>query len=90
MNLKTLFFIFYLSLLNCSSDGKHLKVVSDLPYDLYEISGIEKNDDSEIIWAVNDSGNKPLLYGIDQQGEIIKTLKINAENIYWEDLTMDD
>ena len=38
---------------------------------------------------VNDSGNKPLLFGIGGDGKISKTIKIDAKNRDWEDLTMD-
>ncbi len=61
----------------------------DLPFDLNEVSGIAIDKSNKVIWMVNDSGNKPLLFGIDGSGKISKTIKIEAKNKDWEDLTMD-
>ncbi|GAA4238692.1 hypothetical protein GCM10022291_30160 [Postechiella marina] len=38
---------------------------------------------------LNDSGNKPKLYGINKKGDIITKLNINAKNNDWEDLAAD-
>ncbi len=38
---------------------------------------------------VNDSGNKSVLYGLDGEGSIKRSIKINAKNRDWEDLTID-
>ena len=38
---------------------------------------------------VNDSGNKPVLFGLDTLGNIKKQLEINAKNKDWEDLASD-
>ena len=38
---------------------------------------------------LNDGGNKPELFGLNNNGDIVKTLKIKAKNNDWEDLTTD-
>lgn len=77
----------FLLITNCQT-GK-LKVLADLPHTLKEISGTETIKQSNLIWTLNDGGNKPKLYGLDTKGYIIKELKINAKNHDWEDLTSD-
>lgn len=61
----------------------------DIPMTLNEVSGIAFDAQENLFWMVNDSGNKPILYGVDKKGTIIKTLTIKAKNRDWEDLTMD-
>jgi hypothetical protein len=66
-----------------------LQKVYDLPYDLYESSGIIIFD--SLLWTFNDSRNDAILYGLDLiTGVIHKTLHLtNAENVDWEDITQD-
>ena len=57
---------------------------------LTEISGIEF-DKSGKFWAINDGGDSPNLYRVNDKGEINKTIRVtNAKNIDWEDMTQDD
>lgn len=81
--------IFLFALLTACNTG-NLKVIADLPVSLNEVSGITLDKTSDLIWMVNDSGNKPILYGVDTLGNIRKSFKIKAKNRDWEDLTMDD
>ncbi|APY11432.1 hypothetical protein BWZ22_09315 [Seonamhaeicola sp. S2-3] len=81
-------FLFLLALSTSCNTGK-LKFINDLPNDLKEVSGTEIIENSNVIWMLNDSGNKPLLYSLNTKGEIISELKINAKNHDWEDLTSD-
>lgn len=67
-----------------------MKVLTDLPKKLKEVSGNELDINQEFIWMLNDSGNKPHLYGVSFEGKIIKKLKIDAKNRDWEDITKDD
>jgi len=61
-----------------------------LPSQLDEISGLEIINDS-LFLAINDSGNKPLLFILNSDAKIVKTVKINgAENNDWEDLAVDE
>ena len=78
-----------LLLLTASCDTGQLKTLVDLPVGLSEVSGIAVDTTNQVIWMINDSGNKPLLFGIDGSGKIAKTIKIEAKNRDWEDLTMD-
>jgi hypothetical protein len=72
-----------------SCDTGKLKVIADLPIDLNEASGIEIDKNNSILWMINDSGNKPILYGLDRNGDILKEIRINAKNRDWEDLASD-
>lgn len=75
--------------LSCQNYGQ-LTLIADLPNDLKEVSGTEIVPKSEFIWMVNDSGNKPILFGLDAKGKIIKEIKIKAKNHDWEDLASDE
>lgn len=86
---KLSIFFFLFILLGCQNYGQ-LKVVTNLPKLLDEVSGIEKEANSDKIWMINDSGNKSELYKVTSEGKIEKTISINAKNYDWEDLTSDD
>ena len=66
-----------------------LKIIADLPKSLEEVSGIETTFNSDVIWMLNDGGNKSELFGVNKKGKIEKIVKINAKNHDWEDLTSD-
>ncbi|MDG1728990.1 MAG: SdiA-regulated domain-containing protein [Algibacter sp.] len=80
--------LFTFLLLSCNS-GK-LDIIADLPNSLKEASAIETVSDSDLLWTIEDSGNKNNIYGLDLKGNIIKDIDItNSSNIDWEDLTSD-
>ncbi len=83
-------FLFSILLLASGCDTGNLKTVIDLPIDLNEVSGLTVDQENNIFWMINDSGNKSVLYGLDDKGKIIRELKIKAKNRDWEDLTTDD
>jgi len=57
---------------------------------LKEISGIEF-DKFNRLWAINDGGDDPKLYRLDDKGKIAKEILVtNAKNIDWEDMTQND
>jgi len=85
---KYYFFFPLLLLCSCTNYGQ-LEVVADLPGSLRENSGIQLVKNSNLIWALNDSGNKNRIYGITTKGKIKKVITINAKNNDWEDLTSD-
>ncbi|MBO1254437.1 hypothetical protein J3L16_01915 [Alteromonas sp. 5E99-2] len=61
----------------------------NFPSKLKEISGIEV-DKKGHLWAINDGGDGPYLYRVNELGNIEKKIKINnAKNWDWEDLTQD-
>ena len=78
-----------LSLLIIACDTGNLTVVADLPRALSEASGIENVNNSEFLWMINDSGNNPILFGLENSGAIKKQIKIKAKNHDWEDLAAD-
>jgi len=67
-----------------------LKVEFSLPKKLKEVSGIALSQDKQTIWAIEDQGNKNVVYGLDRQGNVLKDVLVeNAENNDWEDITKD-
>jgi hypothetical protein len=55
---------------------------------LNEISGMAASGYADnLFWVLNDSGNPPELYLIDNTGQVIGTIRIeNASNVDWEDI----
>lgn len=77
-------------LLACQQDSSVLKTLYSLPKKLKEVSGITYFPETDILWALEDSGNANKIYGLNAQGEISKTITItNATNVDWEDITKD-
>ncbi|OBW40513.1 hypothetical protein AB670_03137 [Chryseobacterium sp. MOF25P] len=67
-----------------------LKTEFSLPKKLKEVSGIALSQDQKIIWAIEDAGNKNVVYGLNRQGELVNDVLVeNAENTDWEDITKD-
>jgi hypothetical protein len=88
MKIITLLLSIFL-LISCQNFGQ-LKILTNLPKDLDEASGIAISKDSKFIWIINDSGNKPKLYGISKKGKIKREISIDKKNKDWEDLTSDN
>jgi hypothetical protein len=84
---KNVVCILLITTLGC--DTGNLLVKADLPRSLKEVSGTEIASGSQLIWMLNDGGNKANLFGLNTKGKIEKKLKINAKNNDWEDLTSD-
>lgn len=86
--MKKILFILFIPILAC--DTGNLKVIADINSDLEESSAIEIVKNSDLLWTIEDSGNKNNIYGLDIKGNIIKDINIsNSSNIDWEDLTSD-
>lgn len=85
---KVLILFCFILCINC--DYGRLKVIADLPKTLYEVSGMEYNNDSDSFWMINDGGNANKMYEVSSKGKILEDLKIDAKNHDWEDLTKDD
>lgn len=82
-------YIIFTLLTSCKTTP--LITVTALPSILKEASAIEKVKNSDVLWTIEDAGNKNHLYGFNLEGELIKDIKINgAKNNDWEDLTSDD
>lgn len=61
-----------------------------LPKKLKEVSGIALSQDQKTIWAIEDAGNKNVVYGLNRQGVLVADVLVeNAENNDWEDITKD-
>lgn len=81
--------IYLLLFLSIACDTGNLEVLADLPATLKEVSGTETIKGSELIWMLNDGGNKSKIYGLNLAGKIIEEVDIAAKNNDWEDLTSD-
>ncbi|MBD3636558.1 MAG: hypothetical protein HUJ25_04385 [Crocinitomicaceae bacterium] len=67
--------------------GIRIKKLADLESELSESSGLEYYMNKYLI-THNDSGNKAIIYVINEHGKILKEIEIkDADNDDWEDLT---
>ncbi|WP_262151222.1 hypothetical protein [Chryseobacterium foetidum] len=90
-------YIFAILLLNCNpktpenSATQDLQPEFSLPKKLKEVSGMAISQDQKTIWAIEDAGNKNVVYGLDLKGNLITDVLVeNAENNDWEDITKDN
>lgn len=84
---KRLFIILLFT--NCSVNYGQLKKVAHLQSDLEEVSGVEMTNDGDKFYMMNDGGNHPRLYVVNEKGKIDKTIYVEGKNEDWEDLTKD-
>ncbi|KQT16050.1 hypothetical protein ASG31_13820 [Chryseobacterium sp. Leaf404] len=89
-------YIFAILLLSCNPktqenvQPQELKTEFSLPKKLKEVSGIALSQDQKTIWAIEDAGNKNVVYGLDLKGNLITDVLVeNADNNDWEDITKD-
>lgn len=74
-----------------TSENDSLKTEFSLPKKLKEVSGMAISQDQKTIWAIEDAGNKNVVYGLDLKGNLITDVLVeNADNNDWEDLTKDN
>jgi WD40 repeat protein len=67
-----------------------LKELYSLPKKLKEVSGITYFPKNNLIYTLEDSGNKNAIYALNSDGKLAKTITItNATNVDWEDITKD-
>lgn len=71
-----------------NAEEKFVKIVS-LPKEVKESSAIISLPQTGQYLTLNDAGNKPDLYQIDEKGDIIKTIALKVPNEDWEDMTRD-
>ncbi|MDU0355590.1 hypothetical protein RS130_18305 [Paraglaciecola aquimarina] len=81
------------SLTACSSVAQNtvnFSILSELPLpaELRETSALYCPEDGSA-YTVNDSGNKPIIYQLDDSGNLQSSLPINIKNKDWESLTGD-
>ena len=83
--------IFLLILLFLSCNTGKLDVIAEIDNEIDEASALEIVKGSNLLWTIEDAGNKNYLFGLDYKGHIKKKIKItNAKNTDWEDLTSDN
>ena len=80
-----------IALLACQQQSNSdLKTLYSLPKKLKEVSGITYFPETNLIYTLEDSGNKNAIYAINSEGKLDKTITItNATNVDWEDITKD-
>lgn len=67
-----------------------LKTEFSLPKKLKEVSGIALSQDQKTIWAIEDAGNKNVVYELNRKGELVTDVLVeNVKNNDWEDITKD-
>ncbi|TDD77484.1 NHL repeat-containing protein [Flavobacterium caseinilyticum] len=82
--------LFFFALFACQQGADSLVTLYSLPKKLKEVSGIAFLPESNLIWAIEDSGNQNAIHGIDSKGKIARTITIgNTRNRDWEDITKD-
>jgi hypothetical protein len=73
-----------------SPKTEDLKVEFSLPKKLKEVSGITVSKDKKTIWAIEDQGNKNVVYGLDLKGNLTTDVLVeDTENHDWEDIIAD-
>lgn len=79
------------ALLACQQQSNsELKELYSLPKKLKEVSGITYVPEKNVIYTLEDSGNRNAIYVINSEGKLDKTITIsNAVNVDWEDITKD-
>lgn len=89
--MKALSFFTLLSItLSCSQTQENFSIISSLPKKIKEASACEISKVSPLIWTIEDNHNHNILFGFNEKGELIKSIRItNVENNDWEDLTSD-
>lgn len=56
---------------------------------LEELSGLAVSlNNPGVLWALEDSGNAPVLLALDEQGDTVATVPVDAPNVDWEDLAL--
>ena len=82
-------FVTILLFISCQNFGQ-LNFLADLPKTLNEVSGVESIGGSNLIWVINDSGNRSKLFAVSKKGKIKREVYIKTKNNDWEDLTSDE
>lgn len=80
-----------IALLACQQQSNtDFKTLYSLPKKLKEVSGITYFPETNLIYTLEDSGNKNAIYAINSEGKLTKTITVtNATNVDWEDITKD-
>lgn len=83
--------LLYVIVISCNPNYGQLSLVTRLPKELKENSGIVITAQDSTLWLINDSGNKDHIYRAGFDGEMLEDIKVkHAKNVDWEELTKDD
>lgn len=91
--MKKLSILFFTVLLaSCTTDFGNIEILSSLPNNLDEISGVEMTPNSPLLWMIDDHGNKPNLYGYNvSEKKVEKEIPVRGlQKKDWEDLASDE
>ncbi|MBA9076954.1 hypothetical protein [Rufibacter quisquiliarum] len=67
-----------------------LKHLARFPGEIKESSGLELADQPNTYWTHGDAGNSPILYKVNEQGQLLQQIQVDGTiNNDWEDLTQD-
>nr|WP_315252169.1 hypothetical protein [uncultured Flavobacterium sp.] len=89
--MKKSFLLIPFILLACQeSSNSDLKTLYALPKKLKEVSGITYFPETNLIYALEDSGNDNKIFALNSEGKLEKTITVNnTSNVDWEDITKD-
>lgn len=89
--MKKSFLLIPFVLLACQeSSNSDFKTLYPLPKKLKEVSGITYFPETNLIYALEDSGNDNKIFALNSEGKLEKTITVtNANNVDWEDITKD-
>ncbi|MFT7071401.1 hypothetical protein [Patiriisocius sp. Uisw_017] len=76
---------------SCSQDFGQLQIITSMPNDRVEISGIEKMHGNPYLWMIEDAGNNATVYTYNIQSKKMgpEYPITRAKNKDWEDITSD-
>ena len=87
----TLKHFFLLGMIFFSFNSSKIETIATIDKKLTEVSAAEMLPNSDLIWVIEDSGNKNNIYGLNEKGAIERNITVeNSKNIDWEDLTTDE
>ncbi len=89
--MKKSFLLIPFVLLACQeSSNSDFKTLYPLPKKLKEVSGITYFPETNLIYALEDSGNDNKIFALNSEGKLEKTITVtNASNVDWEGITKD-
>ena len=65
--MKCVYLLFAVALLSCKGSPQVIKEIAKTGYN--EVSGIEYIESTNTLWAIEDSGNKNVVYGFTTEGK---------------------
>lgn len=87
--MKNYLFVVFVLFYGCQESNSQMEVVCKLPKKLHEVSGIQMIKNSNSVFVIEDSGNGSFLNKIDLDSKKQEEIRINAENVDWEDMASD-